>query len=84
MLAATVTVPIFGRLSDVYGRRRFFIAGIAIFMGGRGVGATSGSMTQLMILARASRASARARSYRSRSPRSATSSRRRTAGAGRD
>ena len=28
MLAATVTTPIFGRLSDVYGRRRFFITGI--------------------------------------------------------
>ena len=32
MLAATVTTPIYGRLSDVYGRRRFFVAGILIFM----------------------------------------------------
>ena len=36
MLAATVTTPIFGRLSDVYGRRRFFIAGIVDLHGGRG------------------------------------------------
>ena len=28
MLAATVTTPIHGRLSDVYGRRPFFVAGI--------------------------------------------------------
>lgn len=30
MLASTVTVPIYGRLSDVYGRRPFFAAGIVI------------------------------------------------------
>jgi EmrB/QacA subfamily drug resistance transporter len=52
MLAATVTTPIYGRLSDVYGRRRFFIAGILLFMAGGVVGATAGSMTQL-VLARA-------------------------------
>ena len=34
MLAATVTTPIYGRLSDVYGRRPFFVAGILIFMAG--------------------------------------------------
>ena len=49
MLAATVTTPIFGRLSDVYGRRRFFITGIVIFMAGAVVGATAGSMTQLIL-----------------------------------
>jgi EmrB/QacA subfamily drug resistance transporter len=52
MLAATVTTPIYGRLSDVYGRRRFFITGILLFMAGGVVGATAGSMTQL-VLARA-------------------------------
>jgi len=48
MLAATVTTPIYGRLSDVYGRRGFFIAGILLFMAGGVVGATAGSMTQLV------------------------------------
>jgi EmrB/QacA subfamily drug resistance transporter len=52
MLAATVTVPIYGRLSDSYGRRPFFVAGILIFMTGAVIGGTAGSMTQL-ILARA-------------------------------
>jgi EmrB/QacA subfamily drug resistance transporter len=49
MLAATVTTPIYGRLSDVYGRRRFFVAGILIFMAGSVVGGTADSMTQLVI-----------------------------------
>jgi EmrB/QacA subfamily drug resistance transporter len=49
MLAATVTVPIYGRLSDVYGRRPFFVAGILIFMTGAVVGGTATSMTQLVI-----------------------------------
>ena len=34
MLAATVTTPIYGRLSDVHGRRLFFICGIVLFMAG--------------------------------------------------
>ncbi len=49
MLASTVTVPIYGRLSDVYGRRPFFAAGIVIFMGGAVIGGTADSMTQLVI-----------------------------------
>ncbi len=48
MLTATVTTPIYGRLSDVYGRRRFFVAGIAIFMAGAVVAGTASSMAQLI------------------------------------
>ena len=32
MLVSAVTVPIVGKLSDLYGRRSFYIAGISIFM----------------------------------------------------
>ena len=48
MLAATVTTPIYGRLSDVYGRRPFFVAGILIFMAGAVVSGLAGSMAQLI------------------------------------
>src|ERR671927_534616 len=32
LLVSAVTVPIIGKLSDIYGRRGFYIAGIAVFM----------------------------------------------------
>ncbi|WP_115029601.1 MDR family MFS transporter [Dermatophilus congolensis] len=32
MLVTAVSVPIVGKLSDIYGRRRFFLAGLAVFM----------------------------------------------------
>jgi len=34
MLVSAVTVPIVGKLSDLYGRRGFYIAGLAVFMAG--------------------------------------------------
>jgi EmrB/QacA subfamily drug resistance transporter len=49
MLAATVTTPIYGRLSDVYGRRPFFVAGILIFMAGAVFSGLAGTMTELVI-----------------------------------
>jgi EmrB/QacA subfamily drug resistance transporter len=48
MLGATVTTPIYGRLSDVYGRRPFFVAGIVIFMAGAVISGTAGTMGQLV------------------------------------
>ena len=35
ILTQTVAMPIFGKLSDLYGRRRFFLLGLLIFMGAR-------------------------------------------------
>jgi EmrB/QacA subfamily drug resistance transporter len=32
LLVSAVTVPVIGKLSDIYGRRGFYIAGIAVFM----------------------------------------------------
>ena len=52
MLAVAVTTPIYGRLSDIYGRRPFFIVGIGLFIVGAIVGATANSMLQV-VLARA-------------------------------
>jgi EmrB/QacA subfamily drug resistance transporter len=34
LLVSAVTVPVIGKLSDIYGRRSFYIAGIAVFMVG--------------------------------------------------
>src|SRR5881396_3601723 len=32
MLASTVTVPVYGKLSDIYGRRFFFMGGMVLFL----------------------------------------------------
>ena len=34
ILTQTVAMPIFGKLSDLYGRRKFLLLGIALFMAG--------------------------------------------------
>jgi len=49
MLASTVTVPIYGKLSDIYGRKWFFFAGIVIFMIGSILSGLSQDMIQLII-----------------------------------
>src|SRR6266516_2959709 len=49
LLASTVTVPIYGKLSDIYGRRLFFIGGMVIFLIGSALAGTSQDMTQLII-----------------------------------
>jgi EmrB/QacA subfamily drug resistance transporter len=48
MLGSTVTVPIYGRLSDIYGRRIFFAIGLIVFMTGAVLGAAAGSMGMLI------------------------------------
>lgn len=49
MLASTVTVPLYGKLSDTYGRKPFFIAGIVIFLIGSILSGTATSMLQLIL-----------------------------------
>ncbi len=49
LLASTVAVPIYGKLSDIYGRRIFFIGGMVLFLLGSALSGTSQSMTQLII-----------------------------------
>src|SRR5690242_9299190 len=48
LLASTVTVPIYGKLSDIYGRRPFFIGGMIIFLIGSALSGASQNMTQLI------------------------------------
>jgi EmrB/QacA subfamily drug resistance transporter len=49
LLASTVTIPLWGKLSDVYGRRRFYLLGIGLFLLGSVACGLSRSMTQLIL-----------------------------------
>src|SRR5690625_4921807 len=49
LLASVVTVPIFGRLGDFYGRKPFVVASIIVFMTGSVLCAMSGTMLQLVL-----------------------------------
>ena len=48
LLAATVTGPVFGKLSDTYGRKPIYLAGIALFLLGSVLAGTSQSMAALI------------------------------------
>ncbi|MGE8207082.1 MDR family MFS transporter [Heyndrickxia sp. NPDC080065] len=49
MVAEMAGMPIFGKLSDMFGRKRFFIMGLILFMAGSILCATADSITQLSI-----------------------------------
>lgn len=48
LLAATVTGPVFGKLSDTYGRKPVYLAGIALFLLGSALAGASQSMAALI------------------------------------
>ena len=49
LLTSTVTMPIYGRLADVYGRRRILMTATAIFLTGAVTCALARSMPQLIV-----------------------------------
>ena len=49
LLASTVSIPLYGKLSDIYGRRIFFMTGMIIFLGGSALSGTSQNMTELIV-----------------------------------
>lgn len=49
LLTSTASVPIWGRLSDLYGRRRLYLIGIVIFLVGSAMCGAATSMTQLIV-----------------------------------
>jgi EmrB/QacA subfamily drug resistance transporter len=48
MLGATVTVPLYGKLSDIYGRRPLFLLGIMLFSAGSVISGLAPSMGMLI------------------------------------
>ncbi len=48
LVASTTAVPIVGRLTDIYGRKIFYIAGIIVFLAGSVLAGTSQTMNQLI------------------------------------
>jgi len=48
LLTSTVTVPVWGRLSDMYGRRLFYLIGVSFFLVGSALSGASQSITQLI------------------------------------
>ena len=48
MLTSTITVPIYGKLSDIFGRRGLYILGIVVFLAGSMLSGLSRDMTQLI------------------------------------
>jgi EmrB/QacA subfamily drug resistance transporter len=49
LLTSTASVPLWGRLSDLYGRRGVYLAAIALFLAGSMLAGLSQSMLQLVI-----------------------------------
>ena len=48
LVASTAIIPIVGKLSDIYGRRTFFLFGITIFILGSVLAGFSANMSQLI------------------------------------
>ncbi len=49
LLASTVTTPLWGKLGDLYGRKKLFIACIVIFLIGSALSGTSQNMIELIL-----------------------------------
>src|SRR5690242_11333323 len=48
ILASTITTPFYGKLGDMYGRKKFFIAAIIIFLAGSALSGLSQTMAELI------------------------------------
>src|SRR3954463_4493635 len=48
LLGATVSVPLWGRASDLYGRKTLFLAAIGVFLAGSALSGTAGTLGQLV------------------------------------
>jgi MFS family permease len=80
LLAATPSIPLWGKLGDLYGRKRVYQLSLVVFLAGSALCGTAGSIGQLIAF-RAFQGWAPAACSRCRWPSSATSSRRASAAA---
>jgi EmrB/QacA subfamily drug resistance transporter len=48
MLTSTVSVPLYGKLADLYGRKPVLLAGVTLFLAGSALCGVAGSMEQLI------------------------------------
>ena len=48
-LVSTVSLPVWGKLSDTYGRRRLWLTGLCLFMTGSAIAGASQEMVQLIL-----------------------------------
>ncbi len=49
LLCETIAIPIAGKLSDIYGRKPFFLGGVILFLGGSVIAGISTSMEMLIV-----------------------------------
>jgi len=49
MMTSAITVPIYGKLSDIYGRKPFYIFGLVVFMAGSALSGQSHTMMELVL-----------------------------------
>lgn len=49
MLASTTTVPLYGKLSDLYGRRKLYVFAMVLFLSGSVMCGLANTMTQLIL-----------------------------------
>ncbi|MCC2684176.1 MAG: family major facilitator transporter [Paenibacillaceae bacterium] len=49
LITSVTSMPIFGKLSDMYGRKLFFLIGLTVFMIGSALCGTANGMTELII-----------------------------------
>jgi EmrB/QacA subfamily drug resistance transporter len=48
LLTSTVSMPLWGRLSDLYGRRRLYLGGLVVFLAGSALSGAARDMTELI------------------------------------
>src|SRR5207244_13004455 len=49
LLTQTVSMPLWGRFSDLYGRRPVYLVGLATFLAGSALSGTAQTITQLVV-----------------------------------